>query len=206
MAGTLDSYSICPCKAKFIASMLDDTYEKSGGNANSVGGTTAATPTTTAASPATATSPTTTPSVTTNGQSSDLKSKPHCQHTNGAIQVADYILKEIKTNVRSQTAETIRYLIDEDTLNQRRAEWNKLPFYATLGTYSKPDLFAAMAVWYQTVKTGVDWDHKPIIRKKFKSVAVTRPLESKQMSESYYHKYKSIIFTWMSGQISITGI
>lgn len=31
MAGTLDSYSTCPCKAKFIPSMLDDTYEKSSG-------------------------------------------------------------------------------------------------------------------------------------------------------------------------------
>jgi hypothetical protein len=29
MAGTLDSYSTCPCRAKFIPSMMDDTYEKS---------------------------------------------------------------------------------------------------------------------------------------------------------------------------------
>ncbi|SMG55470.1 YwqJ-related putative deaminase [Cedecea sp. NFIX57] len=28
MAGTLDSYSTCPCKAKFIPSMMDDTYQK----------------------------------------------------------------------------------------------------------------------------------------------------------------------------------
>lgn len=27
MAGTLDSQSSCPCKARFIASMMDDTYE-----------------------------------------------------------------------------------------------------------------------------------------------------------------------------------
>ena len=31
MAGTLDSYSTCPCKAKFIPSMWNDTYEKNGG-------------------------------------------------------------------------------------------------------------------------------------------------------------------------------
>jgi len=31
MAGTLDSYSTCPCRAKFIPSMMDDTYEKSSG-------------------------------------------------------------------------------------------------------------------------------------------------------------------------------
>lgn len=31
MAGTLDSESTCPCKAKFIPSMLQDTYEKASG-------------------------------------------------------------------------------------------------------------------------------------------------------------------------------
>lgn len=31
MASTLDSYSTCPCKAKFIPSIMDDTYEKSSG-------------------------------------------------------------------------------------------------------------------------------------------------------------------------------
>lgn len=35
MAGTLDSYSTCPCKAKFIPSMWDDTYEKSSGASSS---------------------------------------------------------------------------------------------------------------------------------------------------------------------------
>lgn len=33
MAGTLDSYSSCPCKAKFIPSIWDDTYEKSSAGA-----------------------------------------------------------------------------------------------------------------------------------------------------------------------------
>lgn len=31
MAGTLDSQSSCPCKARFIASMMDDTYETDDG-------------------------------------------------------------------------------------------------------------------------------------------------------------------------------
>ncbi|MHB2093317.1 polymorphic toxin type 44 domain-containing protein [Pantoea dispersa] len=184
MAGTLDSYSTCPCKAKFIPSMMDDTYEKNAGSANFVGGTTAAT----------ATTSTTTQPVTIAAPPSNLQCKPQCQHTDGAIQVADYILNEIKTNVRGQTAETIRYLIDEDTLKRRRAEWDKLPFYAKLAPPPQSDLLAAMAVWYQTVKTGSTWNHKQKIRKRFKSFAVTRPLESKQMSESYYHKYKEYDF------------
>ncbi|EOQ6113793.1 PAAR domain-containing protein [Escherichia coli] len=32
MAGTLDSQSSCPCKARFIASMMDDTYETKEGS------------------------------------------------------------------------------------------------------------------------------------------------------------------------------
>ncbi|MEG5915382.1 polymorphic toxin type 44 domain-containing protein, partial [Enterobacter bugandensis] len=79
----------------------------------------------------------------------------------------------------------------EDTLKQRRTEWNKLPFYAKLSPYPNPDLPAAMAVWYQTVKTGSIWDHKPIIRDRFSSVAVARPLPRKgKPSRSYYHKFK----------------
>ena len=63
--------------------------------------------------------------------------------------MAEYILSEIRTNVRSETAETIRYLIDDETTKQRRAEWNKLPFYAKLAPYPQPDLLAAMGVRYE---------------------------------------------------------
>ena len=128
-------------QGEVYSSMMDDTYEKNAGSANFVGGTTAAT----------ATTSTTTQPVTIAAPPSNLQCKPQCQHTDGAIQVADYILNEIKTNVRGQTAETIRYLIDEDTLKRRRAEWDKLPF---MQSWLPPqsDLLAAMAVWYQTVK------------------------------------------------------
>ncbi|WP_312311938.1 polymorphic toxin type 44 domain-containing protein [Atlantibacter sp.] len=180
MAGTLDSYSTCPCKAKFIPSMWDDTYEKSSGSANSAAGTSSSKASSTNSS--------------TNSHSelsSDSTSKPHCQHTDGAVKVAEYILNEIKTNVKSRVAETIRSFIDEDTLKQRRAEWDKLPLYARLAPPPQPDLLAAMAVWYQTVKTGSTWDHKPKIRDKFSSVAVARPLPQKgRPSKSYYHKFK----------------
>lgn len=175
MAGTLDSTSSCPCRAKFIPSMMNDTYEKSEVSANSAG----------------VSSQEITPLEKTNELSSELKTMPPCQHTDGAVKVANYILNEIKTNVRGQIAETIRSFIDEDTLKQRRAEWDKLPFYAKLAQSPKPDLFAAMAVWYQTVKTGSTWDHKPKIRDRFSSVAVARPLPRKgKPSKSYYHKFK----------------
>nr|WP_310548541.1 polymorphic toxin type 44 domain-containing protein [Klebsiella pneumoniae] len=59
------------------------------------------------------------------------------------------------------------------------------------GRPPKADLLAAMAIWYQTVKTGSIWDHKPKIRDLFSSVAVARPLPRKgKSSKSYYHKFK----------------
>lgn len=176
MAGTLDSTSSCPCRAKFIPSIMDDTYEKGGECSNT--------------------------SFSLDELMASLQDpyknlhppeqiERHCSHTDGAIKVAEYILSEIKTNVRSQTAETIRYFIDEETLKQRRAEWDKLPLYLKFAPPPQPDLLAAMAVWYQTVKTGSTWDHKPIIRKKFLNVAVARKTERGNTSISHYHKYKT---------------
>ncbi|KAB8308357.1 hypothetical protein EH228_13265 [Erwinia endophytica] len=172
MAGTLDSVSSCPCRARFVPSMMRDTYEKGGGSSESYF------------------------SLDGLQESYNIlyqhdKTEHHCLHTDGAVQVAEYILREIKTNVRSDTAETIRYLIG-DTLKQRREEWDKLPFYAKMSPPPQPDLFSSMGIWYQTVKTGSTWDHKPKIRDKFSAVAVARPLPppSNHASKSYFHKYK----------------
>ncbi|WP_446028480.1 polymorphic toxin type 44 domain-containing protein [Lelliottia amnigena] len=183
MAGTLDSYSTCPCKAKFIPSMLDDTYEKSSGSANSAVGTSSSN------SKASSTNSSTN---SYSELSSDTTSRPNCQHTDGAVKVAEYILNEIKTNVKGQIAKTIRNYIDDETINKTLNEWNKLPFYAKLGPRPQPHMAEAIIVWYQTVKTGSVWDHKPKIRDKFGSVAVARPLPppSRTPSKSYYHKYK----------------
>lgn len=175
IAGTLDSISSCPCRARFVPSMMQDTYEK-GGECSIT-------------------------SFSLDGLMASLQdpyknlhpeedSEQHCTHTDGAIKVAEYILSEIKANVKSQTAEKIRYLIDEETLKKRQAEWKEQPFYARLAPPPQPDLLAAMAIWYQSVKTGSTWDHKPIIKKKFVGVAVTRKTERGNASKSHYHKYQ----------------
>ncbi|PVZ79397.1 hypothetical protein C9426_33740 [Serratia sp. S1B] len=174
-AGTLHSFSSCPCKARFIPSMLMDTYEACGGSSDSSFFDTLLTGL-----------------MESNKNSHDDKKDVHiCTHTDGAVQVANYILSEIKTNVKSQTAQLIRNCIDDDTLKQKRAEWDKLPFYAKSSPPPEPSLGAAMAIWYQTVKTGSTWDHKPKIRDKFSKFAVARPLpKSGTASRSYYHKFK----------------
>lgn len=176
MAGTLDSSSSCPCRPRFVPSMMQDTYEKAGECSST--------------------------SFSSDGLITSLlapyknlqpeeKNERHCNHTDGAIRVAEYILSEIRMNVRSETSEKIRYLIDQETIKHRRAEWNKLPFYARLAPVPQPDLLAAMAIWYQTVKTGSTWDHKPKIRDRFSAIAVARPLPNTgKPSKSYYHKFK----------------
>ena len=177
MAGTLHSVSSCPCRARFVPSMLEDSYEKGGQSSES------------------------TFSFDTlfaalrkpygNEFDGKHKNKSACAHTDGAIQVAQYILSEIKTNVRSPTAELIRNFIDSDTLKVQYDEWMTLPFYKRLGDPPEANLPAAIPIWYQAVKTGGVWDHKPKIRDKFSSVAVARPLPvSGTPSKSYFHKFK----------------
>jgi len=163
MAGTLDSLSTCPCRAKFVPSMLQDTYEKMSGMAsadNLIAGVATG---------------------TTAVQKKPAKSVGTCDHENGAKRVAEYICQEIRTNVRSETAHEIRSLI------KKLIEWNKS------GKLDGPKylgLAKVMFIWYQKVKTGADWDHKPTIRDRFDLFAVARPLPSGTPSRSYYHKYR----------------
>ncbi|VCZ68696.1 hypothetical protein BANRA_03446 [Klebsiella pneumoniae] len=113
MAGTLDSFSTCPCKARFIPSMMNDTYEKGGECITTL--------------------------FSLNGLMACLqepyknlhpenKTERQCTHTNGAIKVAEYIISEIKANVRSDTAETIRYLIDVDFIIKDLLNGINFPF------------------------------------------------------------------------------
>ncbi|RKF66467.1 polymorphic toxin type 44 domain-containing protein [Rahnella variigena] len=173
-AGSLHSKSSCPCQARFVPSMVNDAYDFS--------------PTNTGVSKSTTDN--SNKVLDNRNHKNEEKPKIVCQHNDGAISVANYILDEIKRNVRCETANQIRYFIDEETLNQRRQVWDELPFYVKLTPPPQQELLLAMALWYPKVKTGAIWDHKQIIRQKFLNNAVTRPLESGQLSKSYYHKYK----------------
>ncbi len=131
MAGTLNSESTCPCKAKFIPSMLQDTYEKGGEASES--------------------------SSSLDGLMIELQ-KPYealhqednvehnCFHADGARQVAEYIINEIKKNVRSNIAENIRNFIDSETLRKKLDDWNKLPFYVKSSPPPRPNLAAAIVI------------------------------------------------------------
>lgn len=108
-----------------------------------------------------------------------------CTHTDGAILIAEYIVNEIKQNVKSNTANNIRMSIE---MSQAPSPFSMNPEADIAGSYA-----AALLLWWKTVKTESTWDHKPKIRDNpsFKKVAVHRPLESDTPSKSYYHKYKN---------------
>ena len=138
IAGTLDSVSSCPCRARLVPSIMEDSYEKGGQSTEStfsLDGLFSAL------------------EEPYKSQSADEhKDRPVCTHIDGAIQVAQYILSEIKANVKSTAADMIRNFIDEDTLKTRYDEWMKLPFYARFGEPPQPDLPAAMAIWFHKYK------------------------------------------------------
>lgn len=94
-----------------------------------------------------------------------------CPHKHdGAMDVAEYIVQEIKRNVKSDEGNLIRSYNDEIL--------SAIDGHAT-------------ALWIAMVAKGQKWDHKDKIRHAFASVAVERPLDSGKRSTTYYHKYKN---------------
>ena len=112
-----------------------------------------------------------------------------CPHdTDGAIKVAEYIVQEIKTNAASQYAKDMYYYND---FEGRLKEWQSLPAWQrALNPVPQPMLSLAMVIWTERVAENRPWDHKPIIRQRFKGEAVKRLTSKGIESESHYHKYK----------------
>ncbi len=126
-----------------------------------------------------------------------------CSHKDGAIQVAQYIVDEIKTNVNSPVAHRMRYHLTGELSNQLRRVFDKADASITRiskqtgypisgANHRSRSKITAAELWIGQVNTGKPWDHKLKIREKFKHVAVHRPLPppSNTWSETYYHKYK----------------
>lgn len=112
-----------------------------------------------------------------------------CEHeVDGAIDVAKYIVQEIKTNINSEAAKQISALIHYNY----EAEIKKRGIITSsfIPPYSPQEAFGgAVLKWIEMVDTNKPWDHKLKIKKQFHYCAVHRPLKSGTPSESYYHKY-----------------
>ena len=193
IAGTLDSKSTCPCQARLVPSILTDTYEKASGASSNEPEQRAqsAHAVHSAYKSKVALENEPVPSAFNVKSKAEENQKIICHHSDGAIAVANYIVAEIKSNVRSDTAERIRELIDKDIYQRKLQEWENAPWYLRLSPPPRPDAITASMIWFDAVKTGAKWDHKPKIKALFKKDAIARPIRSNKMSSSYYHKYKN---------------
>ena len=115
-----------------------------------------------------------------------------CSHEkDGAIEVAKYIVDEIKTNIKSKEASEIYDYLDYKIYIEKYYDKNSFA--------PPPDPIVikeiGVAKWIAMVDTGKPWDHKPKIYDRFKHCAVKeRPFKRKGetygVTSSQYHKYQ----------------
>ena len=127
-----------------------------------------------------------------NQTSTEYYNLMECSHEkDGAIEVAKYIVDEIKTNIKSKEASEIYDYLDYKIYIEKYYNKN------TLAPPPDPIVIKEIGVakWIAMVDTGKPWDHKPKIYDRFKHCAVKeRPFKRKGetygVTSSQYHKYQ----------------
>ena len=127
-----------------------------------------------------------------NKKASEYFDLMECDHeVDGAIEVAKYIVEEIKTNVKSKEASYIADCLDYEKYIRK--------YYNKNGLASLPDPISVEGIgitkWISMVNTNKPWDHKKKIQERFGIIAVKdRPFlgKNKQLkfSQLSYHKYQ----------------
>ncbi len=174
MAGTLDSFSSCPCKARLIPSVYTATYHHEARPAaqTAAAGAQLLAP---AVAPFAATSEQACVPLAINPALSEETPPPAiCTHPDMMEPVARYIAEEMNRNITHPSVLKMKELTGFDAAAER-AKFEKLPWYLRGST---PDFqamelgntVAAMALWAERVGQNRPWDHKPTIRKKFGGV------------------------------------
>uniref|UniRef100_UPI000364C674 polymorphic toxin type 44 domain-containing protein n=1 Tax=Faucicola boevrei TaxID=346665 RepID=UPI000364C674 len=139
-------------------------------------------------------------------------SRKDCPHKiDGAIKVAEYIVDEIKRNVKSLVAQRIRYhntgeigaeLQKEFDKSNERINKIKDPFefgQPIRNPETQRNYVLAFKLWYDMVDTNKDWDHKPKLYNddrfnRNSGITVHRRYDEKKQEgevlKSHYHKYR----------------
>jgi len=172
MAGTLDSFSSCPCNARLIPSVLTAIYHKN--DAPPAARTTSA-----GAPPLAHAVPAQTGQSGQTGFSPPIEPAPAqknaepvtCQHPDVMEPVARYIAEEMNRNITHPSVLKMKELTGFDAAAER-AKFEKLPWYLRRST---PDFqamelgntVAAMAIWAERVGQNRPWDHKLTIQQLF---------------------------------------
>ena len=111
-----------------------------------------------------------------------------CTHSyDGAIDVAKYIVEEIKKNIKSTEALEIHDYMHYEKYLEKNYNFN--------GFAPPPDPLIIKAIglakWIEMVDTGHPWDHKPKISSLFRYCSVERFTRKGNLSKSHFHKYKN---------------
>lgn len=169
VAGTLDSFSNCPCEAQLIPSVFTASYQNEASPA----------PNATRAAP-----PATQPDnrFTTNPQMADPKPAAQataplgdlgataaCNCPDQMEELATYIAGEMNRNIKHPAVLKMKELINYDSSAAAR-KFLELPWYARLAGPPNVNAIAlakkleAMAIWTKQVGQNMEWDHKPKLR------------------------------------------
>jgi len=114
-----------------------------------------------------------------------------CADANDAVQVAEYIVGEMKRNPFTEVGRRITEANNYDPAEEAKG-WNALPWYAKIG--NMPDFpsaaasekVAAYKMWKKMVGYGAKWDHKKAIRAMFEPKGTFRRGWQKYGQHDYY--------------------
>ncbi|MFK8331287.1 polymorphic toxin type 44 domain-containing protein [Pseudomonas sp. BJa5] len=207
VAGTLDSISGCPCKARLLPSSFNASYESRRNATPRDSGAVDQAPSFSGNGPAQTASMTnvrTPPHADASPlvppeQLDEVKTAPiACNHPDQMEELAKYIAGEMNRNIRDPAVLEMKSLINYDP-DVAAKQFSKLPFFARLGgspNYSdiaKAKKAAAAAIWTKKVGQDMEWDHKPKLIKLFG----TKPWHKQGAYDYYYDIWSNIHYGYV---------
>jgi hypothetical protein len=203
VAGTLDSYSNCPCKAQLIPSVFTASYRNEPRPARQT--TRVADSATTQADNRFATRPQVSDpnlAAKVSAPLGDLDGSGACNHPDQMEELANYIAGEMNRNIKHPSVLKMKELINYDSSAAGR-KFLELPWYARLAGPPNFNAIAwakkleAMAIWTKQVGQNMEWDHKPKLRAMYNNA-----VRHKQGKYDYYYDIWSNIHY---GYVGIAG-
>ena len=203
MAGTLDTYSSCPCKARLIPSVFTATYQtesNSGPGTSRVANLSGAFTGHGFSTHPLAIDPRFAGNLTF--PVGDLGESDVCHHPDQMEELAAYIAGEMNRNIRHPSVLRMKALINYDS-DAAAKKFQALPWYAKLAGPPNFNAIAwtkkleAMAIWTKQVGQNMEWDHKPKLRAMYNGA-----VRHKQGNYDYYYDIWSNIHY---GYVGIAG-
>ncbi|QJE01011.1 hypothetical protein HH212_14025 [Massilia forsythiae] len=120
------------------------------------------------------------------------KRLPVCNHGNDVVDIAEYMVTEMKRNPFTEQGKKMTEANAYD-IAKEMDEWNALPWYARLG--GPPDYTgiamgkkaAAYTIWAERVGPGRPWDHKPILAERLRKQQIFRRGWQRYGNDDYFY-------------------